>query len=107
MNTLKTKYETGATTHAVNDLVLFTDNTIELAEMRDYLFTCIINNEEKEEKIWEYFGGLRLQASKIYKNQLGRSNSLHIINMTYSEVQEYCNLFATEFKNWKKEHGYN
>lgn len=29
-----TTYETGATSHAVNDLILFTDNTRELAELR-------------------------------------------------------------------------
>jgi len=31
-------YETGATNHAVNDLILFTDNTRELAESRDSIY---------------------------------------------------------------------
>lgn len=30
---MKTIYETGATSHAVNDLILYTDNTRELAEL--------------------------------------------------------------------------
>jgi hypothetical protein len=41
MTTNKVIYETGATSHAVNDLVLFTDDTRELAELRDTIYESV------------------------------------------------------------------
>lgn len=35
---MKTTYETGATTHAINDLILFADNTPKLAKIRDEIY---------------------------------------------------------------------
>ena len=101
----KTIYETGATSHAVNDLILFTDNTRELAEYRDYLYQQAINNDAPDNSIWTYFGGLCVDAKKIYKKEFGNRNSLHIIQMTAAEVEEYCKLYANDFTNWKQEHG--
>ena len=101
------KYETGATSHAVNDLILFTDNTRELAELRDYVYTGIINNEIEHGKEWENFGELFRAAKIAYKKELGNSNSLHIIQMDANQIEEYCRLYANDFTSWKKEHGYN
>ena len=39
MNTQTTIFETGATTAAVNELILFTDNTQKLVDIRDNIYT--------------------------------------------------------------------
>lgn len=103
MNTQDT-YETGATSHVVNDLILFTDNTRELAEMRDHIFLGFA--EEKEAPTHFDMSPLFRAAKKTYKAEIGHADSLHITQMTDRQITEYCTLFAQEFNDWKKEHGY-
>ncbi len=100
------KYETGATSHAVNELILFTDNTRELAEKRDEIYNHI------------YFMGWAalpmhfiplLDASQLaYYREFSHSpeNHSHVSNMTDNENFEYCELYANDFENWKSEHRY-
>jgi hypothetical protein len=39
---MNTKFETGATHHAVNDLILFVDNTRECAQLRDDIYRSVL-----------------------------------------------------------------
>jgi hypothetical protein len=97
-------YETGATSHAVNDLILFTDNTKELAELRDEIYILWI---EKNYHMSQYaFNELLSQAIKSYLKVFGANNSVHIQYMGKKEREEYCQLYADDFENWKREHGY-
>src|SRR6266542_1401605 len=73
----KVIYETGATSHAVNDLILFTDNTMELAKKRDKAYKkMIVQNEQYNrqssfhflEQHYRYlFYDLMLTAMRDYK----------------------------------------
>lgn len=99
MTTNKILYETGATTHAVNDLILFTDNTRLLAQLRDDIYTE-----------WVKYGVTRFNfiplfesARRHYINEFMNSGAGHIINMSKDQIKEYCTLYANDFDNWKKE----
>lgn len=100
MNTVK--FETGATTHAVNDLILYTDNTRKLAELRDRIFSMYahINECPTPEELKKLFDAAKLR----YIKELGWKNSAHIANMKEEQESEYCTLYASEFPDWKKEH---
>lgn len=105
-NQPKVIFETGASSHAVNDLILFTDNTRELAEMRDEIYSRYMNSGNNI-PIRILFNNL-LEKSKIrYYSEFKRSDGcIHIVRMNSAENAEYCNLYVADFKNWKKEHGY-
>jgi len=98
------KYETGATSHAVNDLILFTDNTRELAECRDNIYAAFANNNSAPQHF--DFSTLIRMAKAYYYNEFTKANSKHIESMSYEEIKEYCQLYADDFNNWKSEHGY-
>lgn len=114
------KYETGATSHAVNDLILFTDNTRELAELRDkiyqarYKYDVEIKNytgaitaiPPKKIDLISQFSMLRKKAQEYYKKELGAPNSEHITRMGNDKCMEFVNLYISDFDNWKKENGY-
>jgi hypothetical protein len=104
-NTMKPNtvtYETGATSHAVNDLILFTDNTRGLAELRDKIYQSVAFKESCPNDI---FLPLLDAAQLRYYNEFKTSNK-HITNMSAAQNLEYCNLYAKDFNNWKSEHGY-
>lgn len=103
------KYETGATSHAVNDLILFTDNTRELAELRDSIYSMmwqfdLMGNSNEWDNI--RFDPLLNKARATYANKFGGNDSLHIINMKDAEKEEYRHLYMIDFDNWKSENGY-
>lgn len=101
---MKTIFETGATSHAVNDLILFTDTTRSLAELRDEIYTLWI---EKGYQMSAYaFEELQRTAIKAYIKERGAPNSEHIQYMGNKERREYRTLYANNFENWKSEHGY-
>lgn len=109
MNTEKVIYETGATSHAVNDLILFTDNTRALAELRDSIYSAmyqcdLIDGSQDWANI--QFDKLLNKSRAAYANEFGGDNSLHIINMQSPEKEEYRQLYLLDYPNWKSEHGY-
>lgn len=107
MNTIK--YETGATSHAVNDLILFTDNTRELAEFRDSIYSKMAQFDLWDKTSdWDSIQFIKLivKAKAAYYNEFTRAESKHISGMTNTEVREYCQLYLDDYPTWKKEHGY-
>lgn len=95
-NKMETKYETGATTHAVNDLILFADNTRELAQLRDDLYSMKTLEATN-------FIPLLNASVKRYKSEFPTSHS-HITQMSENEKLEFINLYAQDFENWKQDH---
>lgn len=96
------KYETGATSHAVNDLILFTDNTPVLVAIRDgiYQVMTVIPYVSLEP--------LLQNAIRVYSEEFGiNESSRHIRLMNLEKRQEYCTLYEKGFENWKKENGIN
>lgn len=101
-----TIYETGATSHAVNDLILFTDNTRQTAELRDSIYSYMRQADilEPNNKEWDSiytFIKLFESARKHYINEHQNTGSGHIIRMSSKEINEYCNLYMSDFENWK------
>jgi hypothetical protein len=106
MNT--TLFESGATSHAVNDLILFTDNTRELAELRDSIYeywsSPLVNAESiNPERFLKLSGAAKLAYRKEFNNI---EDNAHVRNMTKEQTREFCELYANDFKNWKQEHGF-
>lgn len=95
------KFETGASTHAVNDLILFTDNTRELAELRDEIYRTVphIVLEESLEQLLN-------AAKRAYYKTFPEHSITHISNMGKMQNTEYCKLYFNDIDNWKLEHGY-
>jgi hypothetical protein len=119
MTTNKITFETGATSHAVNDLILFTDNTRELVEKRDsiyklaiepgiYMAELKVNGKTKAfYTLAKMFTSLLREAVAAYKKEFPTSHS-HIAHMYHwsKDGEEYCRLYAADFENWKSEHGH-
>jgi hypothetical protein len=96
MKTQITQYETGATSHAVNDLILYTENTRVLAEMRDRIYKQWAEGETVPHSL--HFLDLLKTASFKYRRELG--------NLTNEQRLEYMDIYANGFEDWKTEHGY-
>jgi len=104
----KTIYETGATSHAVNDLILFTDNTQLLAQLRDDIYTDWATcGTFGTDRLYLKFMPLFQSARRHYMNEFGNSGAGHIIRISTPEMIEYCQLYVNDFTNWKQEHGIN
>lgn len=102
--TTQTTFETGATHHAVNELILFTDTSRNLAELRDKIYEMWA---EKGYPMSEYAFQELLRASiNQYVQEIGLEDSLHIKYMGNQERDEYKRVYASRFSSWKKEHGY-
>lgn len=41
-----------------------------------------------------------------YYNEFKAYNNKHIHDISGTEAQEYCTLYANDFNNWKKENGF-
>jgi hypothetical protein len=92
MNTEKTIFETGATSAAVNELILYTDNTRELSATRDNIYTVMIDCPDVS------FRPLWWKAMSAYKREFRKS-----IFMDMGQINEYCQIYANRFPEWKKE----
>lgn len=113
-------YETGATSHAVNDLILFADNTRELAAKRDSIYemalqpgiyqaTFNVNGPiAAKNALSDMFTSLLRMAKDYYIKEFPDSHA-HISDIKHWDDQgrEFCRLYADDFENWKSEHGYN
>lgn len=99
-------YETGATSHAVNDLILFTDNTKELADIRDRLYASFAHPDRPKLLGRDFRKLFHLAQSQYMKEFPNSSDHKHIYGMGDPEINEYCKLYADDFDNWKSEHGY-
>lgn len=102
---MKTTYETGATSHAVNDLILFADNTRELTELRDKIYTKWATGELCPHSL--HFNELLKASIAVYRSELGFKNSYHVANLTIDERIEFMDLYTSEYEIWKQEHSYN
>lgn len=105
----KVIYETGATSHAVNDLILFTDNTRELAELRNRIYTRFLHwNRRKSESrdnemyvcLIELFNAAKSQYIKEFRDF---EDNKHIRLMPIGQMNEYLQLYIDDFENWKAE----
>jgi len=103
MKQSKIIYETGATSHAVNDLILFTDSTRELVDSRDIIYNQLVAGNTPPQSY--HFKSLLTLAINSYIHTFPTS---HWETTLLSEAQkhEFCQLYANEFNIWKSENGY-
>ena len=101
-----TKYESGATSHAVNDLILFSDNTNDLTEKRDKVYQTIRLEKAKGKLTNDndtplYFSWFINECIEAYKKEFPKyEDHKHIIEMTDSQRFEFQVLYASEYENW-------
>jgi len=124
---MQTIYESGATSHAVNDLILFTDNTRELAELRDKFYKKMLdqnriwNRPDKYEHLevhyYHLFSRLSLYAIREYKRTFPNyEDHKHLSHVklisdtpetwTDDQLNEYVSIYLKGFPDWKKENGH-
>lgn len=101
----KTTYETGATSHAVNDLILFTDNTRELAELRDSIYTACVDMKLTCD-LDRFLKLLKAANSAYLKEFPNKEDHSHIYGLSQNQIIEYCGLYVSDFEKWKQENGY-
>jgi len=109
----KVVYETGATSHAINDLILFTDNTRELAQLRNSTYEAMwqldLMDKSGSKHEWDaihLFDKLFKAAKAAYCLQFDAESSQHILRIGASGKYEFCQLYLKEYDNWKVENGY-
>lgn len=99
---MKSTYESGATTHAVNDLILFTDNTRELAEKCARKYEAIRTGKIKNTEA--AFTDLFYDAQWQYKKEFPNSaDHAHILGIDKAGQTEFCHLYSIEYPIWLKE----
>lgn len=96
-----TTFETGATSHAVNDLILYTDNTRALAASRDIVYNKA-KNGHKIPTVSEFLP-LAVEAADAYKKEFPNDHS-HISSMDGEQVKEFCSLYVADYSNWLEDH---
>lgn len=100
-------YETGAKQHHINSLILFTDNTGGLVDLRDSIYKTY--GKEVVSKP-ELFIPLCEAARHMYLREVEYDNSpsseyFKINKMQYkkyhNDVMEFCQLYANRYNDWK------
>lgn len=100
---MEANFETGAKTHAVNDLILFTDTTEKLCLLRDKIFKDWFDNGSfGTQPYYSRFEYLFNLAVKEYIREFPTSHS-HITGMTKDEIRDYCNLYVADYLDWKED----
>lgn len=102
-NALPVIFETGATSHAVNDLILFTETTRELAHSRDIIYDQIRAANIIPKHF--HFNDLLTLSINSYVNTLPGTHWQTTV-LSESQKKEFCQSYVNDFKNWKSEHGY-
>lgn len=101
MTTEKIVFETGATSAAVNELILYTDNTSKLAEMRNSIYQQHLIGPAP---LAIHFIKLLDKVELEYYREFGATkNNRHIHAVTPAQNEEYCQIYANRFPEWKKE----
>ncbi len=95
-------FETGARDHAINELVLFTDNTRDLVDIRDSICRTFADKTgHRAEKIAAFLPLLN-QARVMYCKEFPTSCN-HIQGLTEDQRADYLSLYASEVDQWNKE----
>lgn len=101
-------YETGATSHAVNELVLYVDTTSTLAAMRDECYQRFYESHGVLTGEAQFRTGLaHLLNSAVHQwTQEFKSIKKEVTDMralNKSQRAEFVELYKKDFNNWKRE----
>jgi hypothetical protein len=107
---MSTIFETGTNSHAVNELVIYTENTEKLAGERDGIYKRIdqqlsgqlldISNTRLVNRLCRQFLNLFEQAKKQYLSEFDEAN--HILHLTKKQRREYLLIYLGYFMDWRK-----
>src|SRR5687767_8928854 len=100
---MKIEFETGATSSAINELILFTDNTRSLAKKRDVIYSMYESAYRagyKGNVSWIEFHPLFMEAVKQYCKEFEKCS--HVKSITDNQMEEYCILYTKGYENWKQ-----
>jgi hypothetical protein len=100
MKSNNTIFETGATSDAVNNLILFTDTTRELAAARDIIYNQLAIAAVAPK--WFHFKTLLTLATNQYIHENpGTHWDTSIMSVT--QKKEFCQLYSNGLEEWKSE----
>lgn len=100
-------FETGASQDFINSLILFTDNTGMLAELRDNIYE---DHKHEAELNPTMFVALCDSARAMYINEVEREGLMYknIYDLRYKKyyknVLEFCQVYVDRFEDWKTDH---
>lgn len=94
------EFETGATNYGLNDLILWAENTPDLCEKLDNIYTKILDGGDPEYLLKQFF----IDCKRSYMGHFGRENSKHIATLTREDLVEWVHLYQTGLKSWKFDH---
>ncbi|ANS04883.1 hypothetical protein [uncultured Mediterranean phage] len=92
-------FESGASNHALNDLMLYGDNTRETAEELNRIFTMIKDNEKADFNylLRQYL----LIVRRAYLREFNHKGAAdHIKSISKDDVKEWVLLYRLEFQRW-------
>ncbi len=93
------RHETGAMTTEVNDLILYADNTQELAEMRDAVYKSFYSKnggKQNDAELAAAFMNSRF-ITCAHKNYQAEVNTL---NFSPQLKDDFCRIYALEYTQW-------
>lgn len=99
-------YETGATSWEVNNLILFADNTRNLSEMKDSVYSTIerrikMGGTPTKEEIAKRFKTFLIKSQGQYIREMGNTKQAkEDVSLTPAQEAEFLNLYAEEFPSW-------
>jgi len=111
-----TTYETGASSHSVNDLILFADNSEGLAHIRDLCYKEMLVAPEKANDLFKAF--VIVVRDSYIKTFPNFDDHQHVApatvksgtrkgQFTDEQQSDFINLYIAGFSDWKADHGYN
>lgn len=97
-----TKFETGAQDHVINDLILFADNTKELAAFRDKIYLEYHSGGKSRAQFMAGLAFFLNESIKMYKKEFPGTDPDYL-ELTQEQKNDFINLYASDFKNWVNE----
>jgi NOL1/NOP2/fmu family ribosome biogenesis protein len=91
-------FENGSYNGNVDNLVLFTDTTKVLTELRNEIYVYGYKNNSTIEEISRYFIKLYFASVSRYRQEIKES-----LKLNAEQKNQFCNIYANRFKNWIEE----
>ncbi len=97
-------YSTGATSHVVNELILFTNNDAELVKIRDFIYDRYrnpISADWQKNMKFTLLNDLFYKASNKYLDTYSGEVYANMAEITVPQQNEYIQLYVDNLESWK------
>lgn len=95
-------FETGATSHEVNELILHADNDARLAGERDGIYQMAVNGNWNNARLHQQFKRIFSYMTETSYNKEVPSEK---IQLNEEQRNEFAQLYTDGFTNWKRDKG--